>query len=226
MVKIKVCGLKRFEDVRAVNEFKPDYVGFIFAQSKRQVSVDYANLLIKALDDDIKKVGVFVNESIKNIIETAIFLKLDCIQLHGDEDKDFILKLKEKMQDSEYNDKEEYGILAKDIQVWKAIRIKDQDSLNQIANFHSDAIVLDTFIHCGNYGGLGIAFDWNMVKETNKSNNIILAGGLSIENVEKAIKTVWPYMVDVSSGVETNELKDREKIRDFIAECRKIDNVN
>ncbi|KNF08135.1 N-(5'-phosphoribosyl)anthranilate isomerase TrpF [Gottschalkia purinilytica] len=202
MTKIKVCGLKRQEDINYVNILKPDYVGFVFAESKRKVSVNECKELREKIDKNIKVVGVFVNEDIHNLKYISDFVGLDIIQLHGDEDDKYIDKLKE-------------------LNVWKAIRVKDHKSINDIEKYNVQGILLDTFSK-KMYGGSGKIFDWNIVKELSHKRNIILAGGLSIENVQEGISIVNPNIVDVSSGVETEGVKDFEKIKKFIEKVRSL----
>ena len=227
MTKVKICGLRRKEDVEYVNKYLPDYIGFIFAESRRKISIESAMELKKILSPKIKTVGIFVNEDLLKVLETTNQLSLDCIQLHGDETYEYVEYLKDKMKDitrditrditkditrditkNKIKDK-------KEIEVWKAIRVKDGDSIKKMSCYNVDAFVLDTYIK-GIYGGAGKAFDWELVSRAREFGKIILAGGLDTENISSAIQKVKPFAVDVSSGVETNWYKDEEKIRKFI----------
>lgn len=198
MIKIKICGLKNNNDISYINALKPDYVGFVFAKSKRQVDKYQAKNLIKNLDIEIKKVGVFVNASYDEINEIARHCNLDILQLHGDENPIFC-------------DSFNYP-------VWKAIGIKDNESFKKINNYNVDGYVLDT-CSSNQYGGTGKKFDWNIAQDT-KDKFVILAGGLTVENVEQGIKIVNPRAVDVSSGVEMDGNKDFEKMKRFIEKVR------
>jgi phosphoribosylanthranilate isomerase len=151
------------------------------------------------LDFGIKKVGVFVNEDINIVNEISHICGLDIIQLHGEETPDYCLKI--------------------DRCVWKAFRIKDLSSLDKIPQYTVDAILLDTYSN-DDYGGTGKAFDWKLTTELVEKYKIVLAGGLNLDNVEDAVKTLHPYCVDVSSGVELDGIKNEEKIKEFIQKVR------
>lgn len=207
MTKVKICGIRRKEDIDYVNKFIPDYVGFIFAKSRRRVSTEFAGELIKLLSPEIKTVGVFVNEDLEKVLEIARIISLDCVQIHGDESFEYTDALKEKIKSK------------KEVEIWKAIRVKDGDSIKKMSNYSVDAFVLDAYIE-GAYGGGGKTFDWEIALRAKEFGRVILAGGLDGKNVKEAIKKVKPFAVDVSSGVETNQYKDGEKIRDFIYKVR------
>lgn len=202
MVKVKICGLRRKEDIKYANELKPDYVGFVFAKSKRQIEVEQALDLISLLDKEIKTVGVFVNEPVENALKIAQTLNLDVLQFHGDETQDYIDNFK-------------------NFTVWKAIRIKDKEDLEKTKEFKVNSFVFDTLTK-NEYGGTGKTFNWEVLKEMELNVPIILAGGLNENNVEEAIKIVDPYAVDVSSGVETEGYKDFKKMKSFIEKVRGI----
>lgn len=207
MTKVKICGLKRKEDIEYVNKYLPDYIGFVFAESKRRVSVELAESLKKNLSPEIKTVGVFVNEDLESLLETIKRLSLDCVQIHGDESSMYIEALKEKLKGE------------RKIEIWKAIRVKDGDSIEKMSEYNVDAFVLDAYIE-GAYGGGGKTFDWELASKAKEYGKIILAGGLNTENVKEAIDKLAPFGVDVSSGVETSGYKDGDKIRDFIYKAR------
>lgn len=214
MTKIKICGLKRMADIQYVNEYLPEYIGFVFAQSKRRVSLEQAKTLKKDLDPRIKTVGVFVNEDIENIIEIVTECSLDCIQLHGDENPQYIDTLRNSLNSHPTENS---------IEIWKAVRVKDESSISILNSYKVDAFVLDAFVE-GSYGGAGKVFDWNLANQAKAYGKIFVAGGLNIENVSNAVQTVKPYGVDVSSGVETNDCKDEVKIKHFIEKVRETDN--
>ncbi|ADD02682.1 Phosphoribosylanthranilate isomerase [Thermoanaerobacter italicus Ab9] len=202
MVKVKICGLRRKEDIEYANQLKPDYVGFVFAKSKRQVEIEQALYLISLLDKEIKTVGVFVDEPVENVLKIAQTLNLDVLQFHGDETQDYIDNFK-------------------NFTVWKAIRIKDKEDLEKTKVFRVNSFVFDTLTK-NEYGGTGKTFNWEVLKGFELNVPIILAGGLNENNVEEAIKIVNPYAVDVSSGVETEGYKDFKKMKSFIEKVRGI----
>lgn len=201
MTKVKICGLKRREDILFANRLKPDYVGFVFAKSKRQIDKYKAKELINELDKNIKTVGVFLNNTYEDVEEISEYCNLDIIQLHGDEAPDYC------------------SLLRKD--VWKAFRVKGGDSLKNIANYNTQGYLLDTYVK-GAYGGTGEVFNWEIASKISNEKFIILAGGLCSKNIEKAITTVKPAVVDVSSGVETHGCKDFDKMKKFIENVRRI----
>lgn len=206
MTKIKICGIKSFDDIKYVNEAKPDYIGFVFAKSKRHVDYELARALKANLDKGIQVVGVFVNEDIQSIKELCDNNTIDIVQLHGDENKEYVFKLKKVI----------------DKPVVKAIRIKDD---SDIENFDCDVeyFLFDT--HKQNeYGGTGEKFDWNLIKECDRP--FFLAGGLDNSNVVDAIQSVNPYCVDISSGVETNDIKDKQKIIKIVNLVRGVKKMN
>ena len=202
-MKIKTCGLFREEDIDYANELKPDYIGFVFAESKRKVSVEKAYNLKNKLDKEIKAVGVFVNDNldfISNLIKEKI---IDIVQLHGNEDNDFLDNLK-----TETNAK-----------IIKFIPVENTDSILKSVYMPADFILLDNL-----KGGVGKTFNWNYLKEAFESNKnffeifgkkYFLAGGLNKENIEEALK-FNPYCVDLSGGLETDGIKDFEKMKYII----------
>jgi phosphoribosylanthranilate isomerase len=201
MPKVKICGIRRKDDISFVNKYLPEFIGFIFADSKRKIKPEDAKALLENLDKRIKTVGVFVNEDIKTVVETAEICNLNVVQIHGDEDINYINDLKSE--------------LGTKIEIWKAIRVKDEKSLSSFKQFNVNAILLDTYSTDG-YGGSGKVFDWHLAAEAGKQGKIVLAGGLNKNNIREAINVVMPYVLDVSSGVETDGFKDEGKIRGFI----------
>ncbi|UWV48296.1 phosphoribosylanthranilate isomerase [Acetivibrio thermocellus] len=213
MTCVKICGLRRKEDIDYVNLYKPQFAGFVFAESRRKVSKETARMLVKALLPLIKSVGIFVNEKKETVAEIVKYTGLDCVQLHGDETPEYVEKLKELLG----------RITEKRIEIWKAVRVKNKESLEIISEFDVDAFLLDAYVE-GSYGGAGAVFDWQLAADVAAGHErIILAGGLNPENVKTAVAKVKPYGVDVSSGVETDGFKDAEKIRDFIMKVREAD---
>lgn len=197
-MKVKICGIRRAEDIEIVNKYLPDFIGFIFVPaSKRYVEPSVVAEFKKNLDSRIKTVGVFVNESIEKIREIKKICSLDVIQLHGEETPQFC---------------EELGG-----RIWKAIRVKDEDCVEILDTYaeYTELLLLDTYVD-GTYGGTGQAFDWDLIEFFSADYNIGLAGGITRENVLKAKKKVEPELIDVASGSETNGIKDEEKIKDII----------
>lgn len=208
-MKIKLCGLKRIEDIEAVNEAKSDYIGFIFAKkSRRYVSTETAERLKQHLNPDIEAVGVFVNEDIDKVIEQAKKQVIDVIQLHGEEDAAYVKDLKK----------------AVDVPIIKAISMTKPDARQQISMWEIsdvDYLLLDS----GN-GGTGEQFNYKLLQEIgNLKKPYFLAGGLNPENLENAVqqlKNNQPYALDLSSGIETNGIKDLDKIKKAVEAARRI----
>ena len=210
--KVKMCGISKVETIPAVVEAKPDYMGLVFAPSKRQVTVDQAKTLVKELhrgyaqkygsdtehdkNDTIKTVGVFVNETVDNLITIANEANLDAVQLHGDEDEAFIQSLKERTN----------------VEVWKAIQIRSAADVEKWIDSSADMLLFDAY-HKDERGGTGEVFDWSSLDAFERP--FMLAGGIDSTNVARAIRTVRPYGIDISSGIETNGVKDDEKITAF-----------
>lgn len=201
LTKVKICGLRRREDILYVNELKPDYVGFVFAKSKRQIDKYRAKELIDGLDKSIKTAGVFLNNTADAVKEISKFCSLDIIQLHGDESPEYC------------------GLFNRE--VWKAFRVKDEGSLKVLDKYKTYGYLLDTYVK-GAYGGTGEIFNWNLASKTRSERFIILAGGLNYGNVNEAINLVKPSVVDVSSGVEIDGYKDFNRMKKFIERVRKI----
>lgn len=206
-VKIKICGLKRVEDIRIVNKFLPNYVGFVFAPSRRQLQLEEAIRLKQELHPSIKVVGVFVNDSIQKICQCEAERVIDIVQLHGDEDLLYLEKLKN----------------ASHLPIIKAFRLKDPTSFNKqkalMESLLLDNILLDTYSQEG-YGGLGKSFDWKLLSQVKRP--YFLAGGIGLDNVEEALSH-HPYAIDVSSKVETAGVKDEKKIEELIKRIREIE---
>ena len=201
MTKIKLCGLSRQCDIEWANELKPDYIGFIFwSKSKRNVSPERAKELKALLSPDIKAVGVFVDEPIENIAKLLSDNIIDLAQLHGSEDEEYIARLRT------LSDKPRI----------KAFLLKSKEDAKRAEKSTADHILLDSGM------GTGKGFDRSLLK--NISRPYFLAGGLYPENVGIAVDTLSPYAVDVSSGIETDNFKDRNKMAAFVNAVRKETN--
>ena len=201
MTKVKICGLSREEDIRIVNRILPDFIGFVFAPSRRQVDILTAVTLKKKLDPRIEVVGVFVNEDIESIAQIYRNKIIDLAQLHGDEDDAYIAKLKAKCGGG--------------CPVIKAVSV---GSVLPLLPDGADYLLFDTLSE--QRGGTGQTFDWSLL--TNYAGlPYFLAGGLDVFNATEAIKKLSPYCVDVSSGVETDGIKNEKKIDDFVRLVRR-----
>lgn len=201
MTKIKLCGISSLADIEAVNSLNVDFIGFVFAKkSKRFVSPENADKLKKNLSEKIRAVGVFVNEPLENVAKLLDDGVIDIAQLHGSEDEEYINKLR--------------GLTNKPI--IKAFRIDDTSDMSYIECCSADYVLLDSG------AGSGETFEWDIIK--NIKRPFFLAGGLNAENVENAIKDIHPFAVDVSSGIESNGLKDYTKMANFVAAVRREKN--
>ena len=200
MSRVKICGLSRKEDIEAVNCILPDYIGFVFAESRRRIDIKIAVMLKEKLDPRIKAVGIFVNENISVVSEIYQNSIVDLIQLHGDEDDSYIRRLKAVC----------------DCCVIKAVGVGDTLPSLSIT---PDYLLFDTISE--QRGGTGRAFNWSVLKEY-RNMPYFLAGGLSIENVADVVHLLSPFCLDVSSGVETDGFKDPEKMNKFVQTVRRI----
>ena len=203
MTKIKICGLTRTEDIEMVNEFLPDYIGFVFAKSRRQVSAEQAKELKNKLRPAIKAVGVFVNEKPENIAEIANQGIIDLIQIHGDEDAAYCAQLRKLTQ----------------APIIKVVRVQVEDDLAGIEEFDCDYYLFDT-LSSKEYGGTGKAFDHSLLYNKEIKKPFFVAGGLNQDNVAAVIEVIKPFGVDTSGGVETDGIKDANKIKEFIKQGR------
>lgn len=193
LTKVKFCGLTRVEDIETVNELRPEYIGFVFwEKSKRNIIPAEAKKLKAVLRDDIKAVGVFVDEDIETVKKISDEDIIDVIQLHGKENDDYIKNIKRLTGKT----------------VIKAYKIRSEEDIIKANESVADYVLLDAGM------GQGKTFDWKLIKGMNRE--YFLAGGLDIDNVEEALKTLQPYAVDVSSGIETEGKKDREKMKSFM----------
>ena len=223
--KIKMCGISKVETILAIVDAKPDYMGLVFAPSKRQVTVDQAKTLVEELhkqyanrynrdaeqysnqtlihQEFIKTVGIFVNETLDNLATIATEVNLDAVQLHGDEDEAFIQSLKERTN----------------VEVWKAVQIRSAADAEAWIDSSADMLLFDAY-HKDERGGMGEVFDWSCLDAFERP--FMLAGGIDSTNVARAIRTVRPYGIDISSGIETEGVKDDEKIKAFTNIVRTI----
>lgn len=200
-VKIKICGLRRIEDIKYANMLLPDYTGFILADGfSRQITRKQAAEFASQLDKRIKRVGVFVNQPAKTAAEYVNNGIIQYVQLHGDEDNRYIDNLK--------------GYVKRECGIIKAIRVRSAEDIKKAADYKCDYLLLDAYSGRQAGGGNGVVFDWTLIK--NISKPFFLAGGISHLNVADAIKTVNPYAVDASSSMETDGYKDYNKMKAFV----------
>lgn len=207
-VRVKICGVRSFEEAEAAVKAGADALGFNFwPRSPRYIDPDAARSVIRQISPLVSAIGVFVNEDPLRIAEIVSNAGLNAVQLHGDETPEFCAGLGS-------------------IKIIKAIRVADDFDCASINRYPVSAILLDTNIK-GSYGGTGRRFDWSMAIEAKRYARIILAGGLTIENVAEAIKFVNPFAIDVCSGVESEPgRKDIDKLRRFMAEVVRANDLN
>lgn len=201
-MKIKLCGMFRDCDIDYANEAKPDYIGFIlgFPKSHRNIDAETARRLRSRLDTGIKAVGVFVNSPETTCAEYANCGIIDVIQLHGDEDADFIRRLRELTS----------------APIIKAAKIRTPEDIGRVQALGADYVLLD------NGTGTGEMFDHSLLDGAEIRQPFFLAGGLTPENLRQAAESVHPYCVDLSSGVETDRLKNREKMLEAVRVIREL----
>ncbi len=200
MTKIKTCGLTREREIDYVNQYLPDYAGFVlcFSKSRRSLSPERAEQLIRLLNPGVGAVGVVVDLPLEQAIGLLNRGFLDALQLHGDEDADYIRALK----------------AATGRQVWKAFQIRSAADLEAAAASPADMVVLDSG------QGSGQVFDWSLLRDFGRP--YFLAGGLGPGNVVRAVKQLHPYGIDLSSGIETDGVKDKGKLSSVISSVRRI----
>lgn len=202
MTKTKLCGLKRICDVAWANELQPNYVGFVFVkESRRYVTLPEAAKLKTMLSPTIQAVGVFVNAEIEMIAGTVQMGVIDVVQLHGNENENYLERLRKRI----------------DLPIFQAFRIRSVEDVQRAEKSSADMVLLDAG------AGSGEVFDWSLLREMNRP--YFLAGGLTAENVEEAIKSLKPYGVDASSSLETDGVKNREKMAAFMKAVRRKDEI-
>ena len=196
MTKIKMCGLRRPEDIEFANRVKPDYIGYVFAEkSKRYIATEKAAELTKLLDGDIVPVGVFVDETMENIIAAVKMGVVKMVQLHGSESEDFVSELK-----------------SRGIPVIKAFQVGSAEDIAAAERSCADMVLLDSG------KGSGQTFDWSLVGSIKRP--YLLAGGITAENAAQAIRQLRPFGVDASSCLETDGFKDIAKMKAFAQAVR------
>ena len=188
MTKVKICGLSTVEAVETAVLADADYIGFVFAASKRQVSLEQAHELAKRVTGKTKIVGVFVSPSLEDLEQAIGQVPLDMVQIHGTFDESLIPLIS--------------------VPVIRAFQLSDQEA--QVSS-QADYLLFDAPV-----AGSGQTFDWGLLKDQKIQQDFFIAGGLTEDNVRQARETFQPYAVDVSSGVETDGRKDIEKIKAFI----------
>lgn len=188
MTKVKICGLSTVEAVETAVLAGADYIGFVFAESKRQVSLEQAQELAKRVTGKTKIVGVFVSPSLEDLEQAIGQVSLDMVQIHGTFDEALIPLIS--------------------VPVIRAIQLSDQEA--QVSS-QADYLLFDAPV-----AGSGQTFDWDLLKDQKIQQDFFIAGGLTVDNVRQARETFQPYALDVSSGVETDGRKDIEKIKAFI----------
>lgn len=200
MTKIKLCGLKRPQDIQAANELLPAYIGFVFApKSRRYVHPDRAEELRRMLNPGIIPVGVFVNETPETVAALLDRGIIDIAQLHGKEDEAYIRRLRQLTKKP----------------LIQAFRVDTPADVAAAQASPADYVLLDS-----GAGGTGTCFDWSLLQDIQRP--YFLAGGLTPENVGGAVATLHPYAVDVSSGIETDGAKDKEKMTQFVRAVRGV----
>ncbi len=188
MTKVKICGLSTVEAVETAILAGADYIGFVFAESKRQVSLEQARKLAKLVTGKTKIVGVFVSPSLEDLEQAIAQVPLDIVQIHGMFDEALIPKIS--------------------VPVIRAIQLSDQEAK---VTSPADFLLFDAPV-----AGSGQTFDWDLLKDQKIQQDFFIAGGLTVDNIRQARETFQPYALDVSSGVETDGRKDIEKIKAFI----------
>ena len=202
MVHVKICGITSLEDAQAAVDAGADALGFVFyPPSPRYVTPEQAGQIIQTLPPFVTTVGLFVDVALDTVNALAARCGLDRIQLHGRETPEFCRQVTRP--------------------VIKAIRIKNAESLTLVPDYKVSAYLLDAYVEGALPGGTGASFSWELAAQAKPYGPVILAGGLTPENIEVAIAQIRPYGVDVSTGVERAPgLKDHQKVRQFIARAK------
>ncbi|MCD8216412.1 MAG: phosphoribosylanthranilate isomerase [Clostridiales bacterium] len=190
---IKICGLRRIEDAKIVNAFPVSFVGFVFAKSKRQIDPGTALEIKKLLRKDIKTVGVFADMALSEVRYITDLTGIDIVQLHSDESNWFCGNFRDKT-------------------VWKSFAVRDGSSIEAAEKYKIDGYLLDAYDK-EERGGTGKVFKWDLAADFAKNHFTILAGGISPENIARAIEAVHPQVIDLSSSLETEGFKDYNKVK-------------
>lgn len=200
MTKIKICGLFRDVDAKYINDSKPDYAGFVIGVPKSKRNIDYntAKRLRELINSSIPTAGVFINHPVENVARLVNDGIISIVQLHGSEDDVYIEKLRELVPTTE---------------IWKAFVVKFEKDVETANSSTADKVLLDSGTGCGKL------FDWSVLRGINRE--FILAGGLNSENIPQAVEQIHPFAVDLSSGVETDGVKDAEKIDSAVKSVRR-----
>ncbi|MBR1423553.1 MAG: phosphoribosylanthranilate isomerase [Ruminococcus sp.] len=203
---VKICGLRRAEDISYVNEALPDHAGFILSPGfRRSISADQFSSLSSLLDKRIKAVGVFVDEDIKNVL--ALSDKLDVIQLHGSENAEYISNLRDSFSG----------------EIWKAVRASSPEEIERADKLGADKLLIDSYVK-GLVGGTGKTADTDIINTAVFETPFFLAGGISAENVSELTSLTMPVGVDASGSVETDGYKDKDKILTLVKTVRNLTN--
>ena len=219
--KVKFCGISKEDTVPVLLDTQPDHVGFIFAPSKRQVTVEQAQSITKSLQDSVHTtsgnkccslVGVFVNETIPTIVEIAKTVPLSVVQLHGDETVTYIETLRSQLQEEQLES----------IEIWKAIQVQGKEDILSWKQAPIDGLVVDAYSK-EERGGTGKTIDWSLLDDVQVP--YYLAGGIGLNNVARAIRRLQPYGLDMSSSLETNGQKDVKKIKSMAQIIKTVTNI-
>lgn len=201
-MKIKFCGIRRLEDVAFCNELQPEYLGMILSSGfRRTISPETAEQLVKAKSRSIAAVGVFVNETPEHIAQVLKQVPLDVIQLHGSETAEIVSGVRWRTG----------------LPVWKAVQVQTAADIQAARQLGADQLILE-----GKAGGMGITADWELIAGAKPAQPFLLAGGLTPENVTEAAARIQPDGVDVSSGIETDGVKDYAKMKRIVTIIRGV----
>jgi phosphoribosylanthranilate isomerase len=203
MVRVKICGITNAEDARDAIELGADALGFIFADSPRKIKVKDAKPIIESLPPFTSCVGLFVNEYVERVVEVCEFCGIGTVQLHGDEPPEYL------------NDLTGFNVI-------KAFRVRDESVIDSLKKYSAKAFLLDSFME-DKQGGTGTVFPWEIARKAGEFGQIIIAGGLTPENIADAVTIAHPYGVDVATGVEKSPgKKDKELMKKFISIAKGI----
>lgn len=200
-IKLKLCGMRRREDIDYLNVCRPDYAGFILSEGfRRSVNPELFRHLVNGLDEGIRRVGVFVNEPPENVMKYCAE-GLDALQLHGDEDERYVEQLRRNIPES--------------CEIWKAVAVRCTADIERWNSSLVDKLLLDAFQE-GGVGGTGKVADWSIIAAAKTEKPFFVAGGINAGNFIEAARTLKPYGIDLSSGIETDGVKDISKIEKVI----------